>query len=493
MSKVFLFYLSLIFILNSGCTKPSHAQKIRQPAVAGAFYPADSSALRKMAQGFLSRAKAPRVSEPLIAAVSPHAGYIYSGPVAAETYAQLRGRAIKRVVIIAPSHYDYFQGACIYNGDAYATPLGTVAIDKKFARNLAARNARIFLGARGHIPISPNRGEHSIEVELPFLQTVLKRFTLVPVIMGEQSYQTCRALGKALARLITDRQTLILASSDLSHYHTYRQAVSLDGKVLNAIREWDYYNLSRNLQGRIWEACGGGPIVATMIAAEALGADTAKLLLYANSGDRPNGDRSRVVGYSAFVFFKSKHAAPQKSFRLNKNDRRTLLKIARKAVEEKVRNGQTFLPQVTSPALLQARGAFVTLTEDGRLRGCIGYTAPIKALYLTVRDVAIDAATEDPRFKGVKANELSHLNYEISVLSPFRHVRKISRIEVGKDGLLIKKDGYTGLLLPQVPQEFGWDRKTFLEQTCRKAGLPENAWQKPDADIFKFTAFVFSK
>ena len=467
--------------------------KIRKPAVAGQFYPADPAELKSMIRGFLSRVHEPIIKDPIVGLIVPHAGYIYSGPVAVYAYKEIQGRHYDRVVIVGPSHFDYFSGASVYDGTAYETPLGLVPVDTKFCRALAKKSERIHLSGRGHDFVPGQRGEHSLEVQLPYLQMVLGKFKLVPIVMGEQSYETCRALGRALADMIHDNKTLIIASSDLSHYHPYQEAIQLDSKVLNAIKEWDYYNLSRNLQARIWEACGGGPIVSLMIAAEYLGANEAKLLKYANSGDVPAGDKSRVVGYSAFAFVKSsKEHTMEKEFSLDKKAQEVLLHIARKAVEMAVREHKVYEPISGGiKSIEQDRGAFVTLKINGRLRGCIGYTAPIKPLYLTVRDVAIQAATNDPRFSPVSVEELPELEYEISVLSPFHHVRDVNEIQVGRDGLLIKKGPYVGLLLPQVPVEWGWDRETFLQQTCRKAGLPPDAWKDPEADLFRFTAFVF--
>ncbi len=486
----------IVLLFLSNCFSGESKAKIRSAAVAGAFYPKDPKALSSMVNNFLENANPPKVSESIVGIIVPHAGYVYSGQVAAYAYKTLQGRNIKRVVVISPSHIAYFNGASIYNGDYYQTPLGLIPVDKAFARKLAEQDSRIFISDKGHIPNLQGRGEHAIEVQLPFLQTVLKKFTLVPVVMGEQSYETCRALGRALAKVIEDEQTLIVVSSDLSHYHPYQKAIELDRKVLNAIKEWDYYNLSRNFQARIWEACGGGPIVSLLIAGEYLGANQAVLLKYANSGDVPAGDRDRVVGYSAFVIAKSHspNSEQEETFKLDQKAQRKLLQIARNAVEQVVNNGTVYEPSSGGiQSIEQDRGAFVTLKIDGQLRGCIGYTAPLKPLYLIVRDAAIQAATGDPRFSPVKPQELPHLEYEISVLSPFKHVRDVKEIQIGKHGLLIKKGRYVGLLLPQVPVEWGWDLDTYLQQICRKAGLPMNAWQDPQSDLFTFMAFVFGE
>ena len=464
------------------------AQKIRPAAVAGAFYPADPKELGAMLDGFLSQT-APQPAEDVVALVAPHAGYVYSGPVAAHSYALLKGRKVERVVVIAPSHYEAFGFASVYDGAAYATPLGQVQVDQEFAAKLAKMSPLIKLSGAGHTP-SRDRMEHALEVQLPFLQRTLGQFKLVPIIMGDQNYDIERALGVALAKLIQGPGTLIVASSDLSHYHPYDEAVSLDHKTLKAIEEWDYLNLSQNLERRVWEACGGGPIVTAMIAAERLGASHARLLKYANSGDTA-GDRSRVVGYGAVALVKGP-ASNEAAFSLTRQEKETLLTIARKSVESSVKERRPFEASAAESApLAQERGAFVTLTENGQLRGCIGYVAPLKPLYITVRDVAALAALKDSRFHPVAAGELGRLEYEISVLSPLRRVLDVQEIQVGRHGLLIRKGNNEGLLLPQVASEEKWDRTTFLEQTCYKAGLARHAWQDADADIFRFTALVF--
>jgi AmmeMemoRadiSam system protein A len=339
-----------------------------------------------------------------------------------------------------------------------------------------------------------DRGEHALEVQLPFLQRVLGPFKLVPIVMGEQDYAICRKLGRALADAIGNSRTLIVASSDLSHYHPYDTAVKMDHNTLRAIEEWDYLSLSENLPRRIWEACGGGPIIAAMIASERLGPVEARLLKYANSGDVTK-TRDSVVGYGSMAFVRpagpSAAAAP---FSLSAAEKDALLKLARQSVESAVRDHKMLdLPALRFDALNQDRGAFVTLRKHGELRGCIGYIAPVKPLATTVRDVAAAAATQDRRFPPVTPAELGQLEYEVSVLSPMRRVLDTEKIQVGQHGLVMMQGDSMGLLLPQVPVEEHWDRKTFLEQTCRKAGLPSDAWRSADTDIFSFTALVFGE
>ncbi len=475
------------------------AEKVRPAAVAGAFYPADPKELSQMIDGMLAKASPPPVDGEILAAVAPHAGYPYSGPIAAWTYAALRAQAMgghkySRVVLIAPSHYVGFNFTSVYDGDAYSTPLGLVHVDTEFARRLVKMSSTIQLSEKGH-QATQDAPEHSVEVELPWLQRILGNFELVPIVMGDQSYESSRALGVALAKMLrNDHDTLVLASSDLSHYHPYDEAETIDHKTLHALQAWDYLSMSRNFETRLWEACGGAPIVAAMIYAERMGANKAEVLRYANSGD-VTSDRARVVGYSADLFVKSAHAAgSDPPFSLTGPEKAELLALARKSVEYMIEKNEPFAPNPSaSETLNREYGAFVTLTEGGNLRSCIGYTAPIKPLYMTVRDTATLAATRDPRFQRVSASELTQLAYEISVLSPLRRVTDVEQIKVGRDGLLMKNGDSEGLLLPQVPFEQNWDRKTFLEQTCRKAGMDRNCWQDENTDIFSFTAVVFNE
>ena len=468
--------------------------EVRSPAVAGSFYPAEPAQLAKTVDALLSRSPARINAESIVAIIAPHAGYEFSGGVAARSYAALRGARVRRVVVIAPSHQESFGFASVYDGEAYATPLGAIPVDRAFARRLAAHHSLIKLAANGHRS-SGSRGEHALEVQLPFLQRALGNFQLVPVVMGAQDYPASRALGIALAALIRGSDTLIVASSDLSHFHPYNRAVELDRAVLATIEQGDYLTLSHNFESRTWEACGGGPMVAAMIAAERMGANQAKILQYANSGDI-TGDRGRVVGYGAVALLRSPQPAGKVAAQkliLSGQERQQLLSLAKKSVETAVREGKLFdPPPAGSPSLAGARGAFVTLTKKSQLRGCIGYTVPVKPLYLTVRDVAAFAALRDSRFAPVSKAELGDLEYEVSVLTPFRRMRDISELHVGEHGLLVRRGDEIGVLLPQVATEQHWDKRTFLQQASLKAGLDQNAWRDPETDVFLFSAAVFN-
>jgi AmmeMemoRadiSam system protein B/AmmeMemoRadiSam system protein A len=489
--------LAVLVLSSAACA--GEEEEVRSPAVAGSFYPADPDELAGVVDGLLADAAGDPVDGRLLALICPHAGYVYSGHVAAESYALLRGAGVKRVVVISPSHVEAFSGASVYDGDGYATPLGVVAVDDRFAQRLAAASPSIALSGRGHDHSRLSRGEHALEVQLPFLQRVLgDDFLLVPIVMGDQRYQTCRALGAALAELIgDDRGTVVIASSDLSHFHDYEEASRLDAQVLASVNSWDYYSLSRNLATRTWEACGGGPIVAAMMAAERLGGDRAVLLKYANSGDVPVGGRDSVVGYSAFALLDTGApvvGADAGALRLTEAEKRRLLEISKASVTSAVLKGELIeLDDEGTETLRSPLGAFVTLNKSDRLRGCIGYVVPMKPLQETVRDVAAMAAVRDRRFAPVVRAELDSLEYEVSVLSPLRRVTDVTHVEVGRHGLLVKMGDAEGLLLPQVAAERGWDRMTFLQQTCVKAGLPPDVWKDDAADIFMFTAVVFGE
>ncbi|MGO8792544.1 MAG: AmmeMemoRadiSam system protein B [Terriglobia bacterium] len=500
-----LFALSTLILAIPHEAGGGAEQKVRPAGVAGSFYPADPKELTQMIDGLLAHNAVAQVQGPLVELICPHAGIVFTGPVAAACFAQLKGRNYTRVVVIAPSHYDLFPFSSIYDGDAYSTPLGSVPVDQDFRAKLAKLSHDVKISDRGHVQVGEH-AEHSLEVQLPFLQRTLGQFKLVPIIMGDQDYGLERALGRALAKALLAEppeeraQTLILVSSDLSHYHPYDYAENVDHQTLQAVADWDYLSLSRNFamwrRGvQTWEACGGGPIVAGMIAAEGLGATHAQVLKYANSGDA-TGDKTRVVGYGAVAITRESAAEGKKSaeFSLTGHEKDALMKIAKASVETAVRDRKMYLVgDIDSPRLQEARGAFVTLKEHGELRGCIGYITPMKSLAETVRDVAAYAALQDSRFTPVTAQELPLIEYEISVMSPLRRVLDTKEIKVGKHGLIMKQGETEGVLLPQVPVEEHWNRDTFIEQTCLKAGLPRQAWKDDDTDIFMFTALVFGE
>jgi len=274
-----------------------HNRRIRQAAVAGAFYPDDVNALKSQIDFFLSNLEDRPVKGNIYGLICPHAGYVYSGQVAAAGYKQLLGRDYSVVVVISPSHREYFDGISIYNGDGYETPFGVVEIDEVLATQLAEQGEPFLRSESGH------REEHALEVQLPFLQRVLGDFRLIPIVMGDQNYDYSLALGEALAKVLRHQQALIVASSDLSHYYPYEEAKRMDQRVVDRVEAFDYEGLWNDIESRKSEACGYGPMVAAMVAAKKMGANRSAILMYRNSGD-VTGDRSAVVGYLSAALYK---------------------------------------------------------------------------------------------------------------------------------------------------------------------------------------------
>jgi AmmeMemoRadiSam system protein B/AmmeMemoRadiSam system protein A len=468
-------------------------KEIREPAVAGAFYPDKPEVLSKDVTGYLEKVKKEKVEGEIVALVSPHAGYMYSGQVAAYAYKLLEGRAFESVVVVGPSHRALFKGASLYDRGGFRTPLGVVPVDTELSKKMMEKRKEIQFLPEAHAQ------EHSLEVQIPFLQVVLKSFKLVPIVMEPYwSWETCQSLASAIAESVKGKKVLLIASTDLSHFYTYNIAVELDRIFLSHIAQFDIEGLNRDLKSGRTEACGGGPVVTIMLAAKMLGANRGKILKYLNSGD-VTGDRSRVVGYGAGVFYKTVEEKERMKeekkagvdLGLNEEEKKALRQIAKTVIENKARGKAVPEFKVESPLLKENRGAFVTLHKRGQLRGCIGYIEGHGPLHQTIEEMAEAAAFKDPRFTPVREKELPELDIEISVLTPLRRIKDVNEIQVGKDGIYIKKGWFSGLLLPQVATEYAWDRLTFLEHTCQKAGLPSNAWKEKDTEIYIFSADIF--
>jgi len=268
---------------------------VRPPQVAGYFYPSNPDKLRKELKLLLDVAKPKEKIEKVFGIVSPHAGYVYSGKTAAHAYNLLIGKKYKRVVVISPSHSEYFPGICIFEGDAYETPLGILEVDKEFREKLETDDGIIFKGYEGH------KREHALEVQLPFLQTVLEDFKIIPVVMGDQSRRNIEALAKKLAE-VADDETLIVASSDMSHFYSKSKADKLDSIVEKRVREFDFNSLQNDLDNHNCEACGGGPILVLMKAANLKNIRHSMVLHRSDSGD-VTGDSKEVVGYLSAVVY----------------------------------------------------------------------------------------------------------------------------------------------------------------------------------------------
>lgn len=469
-------------------TQTFKKEDVRPPAVAGAFYTSNPEALSAQITDFISKVPTKTLSGNIIALIAPHAGYTYSGQAAAYAYKLIEGKKFDTVMVIAPSHRARFHGASLYPKGAYQIPLGLIPVNTELTQQLMKQDTNISYVQDAHTQ------EHSLEVHLPFLKTVLGDFTLIPMVIGSYDFATCEAISESIYKVVKDKNILIVASSDLSHYHPYDAAIKLDKIVIDHVKKFDAKGLYQDVSSGRCEACGAGPIITTLLLAEKLGANKSEFLFYNNSGD-VTGDKSGVVGYMSAVLYKNPGQNKGKKVSINlglsDEEKETLHKIAKSTIESRCLGEKYPETKITSKTLQENRGAFVTLHKKGNLRGCIGYIRAQKPLHETIREMALAAAFQDTRFKPIIKSELKDLEIEISVLTPLKKIKSTEEIEVGIHGIYIVKGYHTGILLPQVATENGWDKKTFLEHTCTKAGLSTDAWKEEDTEIYIFSADIF--
>ncbi|HOX54755.1 MAG TPA: AmmeMemoRadiSam system protein B [Candidatus Omnitrophota bacterium] len=469
-------------ILLSACY--SGAQETKNPNVSGSFYPADPKVLSDKIDSYLKDAIVPGVNGKIIGLISPHAGYEYSAAIAAHGYKLIQGKNYNTVVVMAPSHYYGFNGISIWPEGEFKTPLGDMKVDSEFTGQILKR-----LDRAKFIPEAFAK-EHSLEVQLPFVQKVLPTAKIVPIVMGSPNLADSESLAGVLRDIIGKREdVLIIASTDLSHYHPYAEANSIDKTTVGYFQGLDCKGLwQADLAGKA-ELCGIAPVITLLTYAKDVQAKI-KILKRANSGD-VLGDLSKVVGYASAVIYREDD--PKGETMLSNEQKKTLLTIARESMENYVKTGKRKEFAVDDPVLKRHQGAFVTLNKNGQLRGCIGRIVADDPLYEVVASMAIEAAIDDPRFYPVTAKELNDIEIDISALSPIEEIKDVNKIEVGKHGIIIRRGFFQGLLLPQVATEYGWNRETFLKQTCLKAGLPEDAWKDKTTQISIFSAEVFSE
>jgi len=468
---------------------PATVEPVRPPAVAGQFYPGSPDALRKEVDRLLDRARKVDLKAQIVALVAPHAGYAYSGATAAEAYRQVKGQSFDAVIVIAPSHRDMFDGVSLMAKGGYATPLGVLPVHQEIANRLLKGTSRIHETSLGH------GMEHAVEVQLPFIQRAIGDVPIVPIVMMDRSWETCRALAAAIVEATKDFRALVVASSDLYHGYSEAECRSIDRTTLEEAEAGSPEEFCRDLETETVQACGGGPIAVVKEYARLLGTSGARVLAHATSADASGGHGSGgyVVGYGAVAYLAAPKAADSDKPTLPEEDRTTLLDLARRSIRAAVAGKE--LPEVDltslSSALQQPCGAFVTIRREGDLRGCIGTIYPDAPLAEAVVRMAESAALKDPRFFPMTPEELADSTFELSVLTPPRKLVSPDEIVVGKHGLLISGRGRRGVLLPQVPVEQGWDRETFLRHVCLKAGLPTGAWRDPDIALEAFSAEVF--
>jgi MEMO1 family protein len=499
--KVYIMYpvfILLTFPFSGQGQNKGESTFIRKPAVAGTFYPSDPGPLKSQVESFYQSAGNSQGKSNVAAVIVPHAGYVYSGKVAASAFAQINPeREYKRIFLIGTSHHVYLKGASVYNQGNFSTPLGIVEVDIELADKLIKENNVFENAPEAHTK------EHSLEVELPFLQYRLKKpFKIVPIIIGTQSETTCRKIADALKPYFTD-DNLFVISSDFSHYPDYVGAKEADKTTGDAIatNSPEKFLRARNsndlkkIPGLVTSCCGWSSILTLLYLSSESKGITVEHIEYKNSGDIEYGDKSRVVGYHAFVFNRDKQRVIENTgFSLDTKDKIQLLKLARTTLENQLHN-QPF-PIVDEPLLSEALktqcGAFVTLHKKGQLRGCVGRFKVTEPLYKVVQQMAISAAFQDTRFEPVELFEMKDIEMEISVLTPLKRIKSIDEFELGKQGIYIVKGYSSGTFLPQVANDTKWSKEEFLGHCARdKAGIGWDGWK--DAELYTYEALVFSE
>lgn len=495
MNRWSIFITLMIIIMADSCNSQDKGGCTdRFPAVAGQFYPSDSNQLKKTLEALFSEA-IPSQRKDVLAIIAPHAGYVYSGKVAASAFLQADPeKTYKNIFIIGSSHRAYFDAAAVYADGNFITPLGSVIVDTALARKLTLESSvfRNYKDAHWY--------EHSLEVELPFLQYHLKKpFSIVPIVIGTDDASVCRNIAQVLAPYFND-ENLFVISTDFSHYPSYSNAILSDKLTAEAIMTNNPDELLRVLKnneklkipGLVTSLCGWSSVLTLLYITEKLKDIEIKTVDYQNSGDIQNGDTSRVVGYYAMSFNKKDNT--DKAFLLSESDKKNLLKVARSTLESYISQGKTHVIDTTgfSDNIKQHCGAFVTLHKSGKLRGCIGQFSATQPLYEVVQQMSIASSTQDYRFPKVKSEELKEIDIEISVLSPMKLISDTSEIILGTHGIYIKKASKAGTFLPQVATETGWSLDEFLGHCASdKAGIGWEGWK--GAEIYIYSAFVFGE
>jgi len=484
-----LIFISLLTSLSSATVKKSD--------LAGKWYSSNPSVLKRELESYLKKAKVQPIEGEVLAVIAPHAGFRFSGPIAAYSYKVLSGKKIKTVIVVGFSHRTWYDYIAVLDEEGFQTPLGIVEIDRFLTKELMGQNKKI---QGNSLPFSQ---ENSIEMEIPFLQVAFKDFKIVLLAIGNQSLENSKVLGNALYKTLKNKKDyVIVASTDMCHYLGYNEANHLDKRTIEALKEFDPEKLYEISEAKNHELmCGIGAVTATMIAAKKLGGNEIKILKYANSGDT-SGDKSRVVGYLSAAFVKSslrntqcvRGTRKEGEGMLSKEQKDKLLRLARDSITYYLKNGKKIKVKEEDLILNKEMGAFVTLHKHGDLRGCIGNMVGRGPLYMTVRDMAVEAATGDPRFPKVTLGEMDEIDIEISALSPMEKIDNPETIEVGKHGVMVRRGFQGGVYLPQVATETGWTREEFMNSLCgQKAGIPYDAWKKGNCDIYVFTAEVFGE
>ena len=464
---------------------------VRPATQANRFYTGDPKELSEEVDSFLALHRGATVYHDVAALIVPHAGYYFSGNVAATAYMSIPAdKPYKRIFLLGPSHHEWLDGASVNTeADYYATPLGLVKVDHETALRLAKAD-HVF----SYYPKAHDR-EHCLEVQLPFLQ---RRFgedavpPIVPIIISTNDFRKLQQIADVLKPYFTD-ENLFVVSSDFSHYPSYEDAYEVDAKTGKAIETGDVEqffavleeNARSGKRNLATSACGELAIATLMLMMN----NTYEVhhLLYQNSGDIDNHDLSRVVGYHAFAMVR---ATTSQTFSLSDEEKRKLKEIALASIQDSLDGRRIAEPKGLTKTLESKCGAFVSLHKQGRLRGCIGHFGEDTALHEIVAEMARAAAFEDPRFMPVTREELNDIDIEISVLTPMRRIQSLDEFQLHRHGIYIRRGYRSGTFLPQVADEVNWTKEEFVSHCAQdKAGIGWDGWR--DAELYVYEAIVF--
>jgi MEMO1 family protein len=476
--------------LSSGTTN-------RTAAVAGQFYPPDPQELKNQLKKYFSKTQPKQLKGDVMAIIAPHAGYVYSGEVAAAAYCQLDpDKTYQTIFVIGLSHHDSFAGGSIYTIGNYETPLGEVAVNLSLAGKLALENTVLDFDP------SYQRYEHSLEVQMPFIQYHFNNpQKIVPILLGTTDPKICRKITNALSPYFNP-DYLFVISTDFSHYPAYDDAKKVDKSIadaietntpetlLRAVEDCRYMHINNLATG----ICSWPGVYTLLEITHNKPGIHITPLKYQNSGDSDFGDHSRVVGYYALVVTQENNDTSDECSGLDEKDKDQLLAIARNTIANYLKTGN--IPDIKSESLSkglqQKRGVFVSLHKHGDLRGCLGHFEADKPLWSIVQEMAVSSATQDYRFSPVISQELAQIHIEISVLSPLRRIKSEKEIILGKHGIYIRNGSNSGTFLPQVATATKWTKEEFLGHCAQdKAGIGWDGWK--DAELFVYEACVFGE
>lgn len=474
----------------------------RKPVAAGRFYSANTETLKKdIARLFSECTKTEEDINPR-AIIVPHAGYVFSGRIAASSFsATPRNASYENIFLIGSSHIMAFEGASVYSTGDFITPLGKITVNREIAEKLKKENPVLRFPPTAHLE------DHCLEVQIPLIQYYYSATPkIVPVIIGTTNPADIKKIAEALRPWFTP-ENLFVISSDFSHYPSYEDGNKADRLTATAILSGDPQTLmdalkknsASNIHGLATSMCGWTSGLTLLYLASGNKNLEYKKIDYCNSGDSPYGNKDEVVGYHAIALVektnnKSRQAGPENEFSFNPEEKDLLFEIARNSIKSILYNKTKFTPDEKKlpEALKRPLGAFVTLKINGALRGCIGRFVSTQPLWELVGESAISSAFSDPRFPDLTLSEYDKVEIEITVLGPMRKITNISEIGLGKHGIYVKKGMNAGTMLPQVATENKWSVEEFLGYTARdKAGIGWDGWRT--AEIFIYDGLVLEE